>query len=280
MSTTRPAAPPPPAPAAPTQKRSPRATIPKPIALNLTSGKLPDGDRIGIFGTGGIGKTTLAAALPGAVFLDAEKSTSRIASAVRDAVSDWTELRGKAATLASSPPDGLRSVVVDTATTVEEFAKEHVIATRTTDKGKSVDSIEGFGWGKGWQYVYEEFTGLLADLDRIAEKGVNVCLIMHDVDSPAPNPAGEDYPRWEPLLYAGDKKGRGSIRARVKNWTDHLLFIGYDVHVEDGKGRGSGTRSIYTEELPTHIAKSREWCGMLPFEEKDPGAIWRKLGIK
>ena len=48
---------------------------------------------------------------------------------------------------------------------------------------------------------------------------------------------GEEFIRWEPHLYSGDKKGRGSIRERVKNWAEHIIFIGYDVFVEDGKGR-------------------------------------------
>jgi len=232
-----------------------------------------------IFGTGGVGKTTLAAHPPSPIFIDLEDGTRSLNVARDSSVETWDDLRGKLAGLASSPPPGVKTVVIDTATAAEEFAKEHVIANRRTEKGHSVESIEGFGWGKGWQYVYEEFTGLLADLDRLIQKGLNVCLIAHDVSSPVPNPAGEDFIRWEPFLYSGDKKGRGSIRDRVKNWADHVAFVCYDVHVQDGKGRGSGTRSIYTSEMPTHVAKSRTAELSIPFSAEDPGALWRHLGI-
>lgn len=276
----RPAAPA--APAAPKQKASPRATIPSAVGLDLGSGIIAGADRSVIFGTGGIGKSTLAAFLPAPLFLDVEGSTKKLNVTFDKELRmepTWAMLRGKLAAIASSPPQGVKSIVIDTATTAEELAKEHVIATRTTDKGKRVDSIEGFGWGKGWQFCYDEFNGLLADLDRIVAQGIHVCLIAHEVASPVPNPAGEDFIRWEPHLYSGDKKGRGSVRERVKNWAEHVIFVGYDVFVEEGKGQGSGTRTIYTQELPTHIAKSRTKQISLSFTLEDPGAIWRELGI-
>jgi hypothetical protein len=272
----------PPAPKALTKKQSPRATIPSAIALSIGSGLIPGADRIVTFGTGKIGKSTLAAFLPAPLFLDIEAGTKKLNVAFDLELREdpnWLMLRGKLASIASDPPEGIRSIVLDTATIAEELAKEHVIATRKTEKGKVVDSIEGFGWGKGWQYVYDEFNGLLADLDRIVAKGIHVCLIAHEVSSPVPNPAGEDFIRWEPLLYSGDKKGRGSIRARLKNWAEHIIFITYDVEVEEGKGRGSGTRTLYTQELPTHIAGSRTKQIVMSFDLQHPDAIWRELGI-
>jgi len=272
----------PPAPSAPAKKQSPRATIPEIVPLALATGVSKTAHRIVLYGTGGIGKSTLAAYLPAPLFLDVESSTEFLEvaydSELRTAPS-WSMLRGKLAAIAQAPPKGVRSIVIDTASVAEELAKEHVIATRKTDKGRLVDSIEGFGWGKGWQFVYDEFNGLLADLDRIATLGVNVCLVAHEVSALVPYPAAEDFIRWEPLLYSGDKKGRGSTRERVKNWSDHVVFIGYDVHVEDGKGSGSGTRTIWTQELPTHIAKSRVKQTSINFSLEDPSAIWRELGI-
>lgn len=274
----KPAAPPPPAPSAPANTRSPRSTIPKVVALTPTSGPQSGSDRIVIYGTGGIGKSTLGAWLPAPLFIDVERSTKKL-NVTRDTADDWQTLRGKLASIAAAPPAGVRTIVLDSATVAEEYAKDFVIETRLTEKGKRVDSIEGFGWGKGWQFVYEEFNALLADLDRIAAAGLNVCMIAHDVSSPVPNPSGEDFIRWEPHLYSGDKKGRGSIRERVKEWCDHLLFIGYDVHVEDGKGTGSGTRTIYTSELPTHVAKSRTASLAITFDLVQPERVWRELGV-
>lgn len=272
----------PPAPTLPAGKRSPRSTIPAIVPLTITSGVVAGAQRIGVFGTGGIGKSTLAAYLPAPLFIDAQGGTKSL-NVARDTVTGWAELRGKLASIAATPPEGVRSVVVDTVTDCEELAKEFVIETRKAKrKGQpdvSVDSIEDFGWGTGWQFVHGEFGGLLMDLDRIVAKGIHVCLIAHEVSTPVPNPSGEDFLRWEPYLYSGDRKGRGSIRDQVKQWTDHLLYVSYDIHVKDGKGLGSGTRSISTQELPTHLAKSRTKQLTQSFELSDPGAVWRELGI-
>jgi hypothetical protein len=275
--TTRPTAPPP-APPIPKANKSPAATIHTAIGLNPLSGPMQEGDRILLYGTGGIGKSTLAAYLPAPYFFDLDRETKKL-NVSRDIVATWTELRGKLAEFERNPPAGVQSVVIDNGSKAEEMGKETVIETRKTEKGKSVDSIEGFGWGKGWQFVYDEFNGLLADLDRINAKGFIVCIIAHSVPSVVPNPSGEDFLRYEPLFYGGDKKGRGSIRDRLKNWADHVLYLAYDVHVEEGKGMGSGTRTIFTYELPTHIAKSRTKALMCNYDINDPGAVWRELGI-
>lgn len=276
--TTRPAAPPPPAPQQ--TGKSPRSTIPSIVPLTLTSGPDSTPDKIVIYGTGGIGKSTLAAYLPAPAFLDVERSTKKL-NVSKDLVSDWPMLRGKLASIAQSPPKGIRTIVIDTGTKAEELAKDFVIETRKTEKDKVVSSIEGFGWGKGWQFVYDEFQALLADLDRINDKGLYVVIIAHSVATPVPNPDGEDYLQWQPLLYAGDKKGRGSVRDAIKNWTDQLLFLDYDVMVEkdSNKGVGSGTRSIHTFETPTHVAKSRTKAITIPYDLSDPTRVWRELGI-
>jgi hypothetical protein len=260
-------------------KQSPRASVPTALPLKITTGVRSTAERIVIYGTGGIGKSTLAMYLPGALWFDVENGATHLPIANAGDVTDWLTLRGMLASIEASPPKGVKSIVVDTVTVAEELAKEHVISTRSTEKGKSVDSIEGFGWGKGWQFVYEEFNGLLADLDRIWSKGINVCLIAHEVASPVPNPMGEDYIRWEPHLFSGDKKGRGSVRDRVKQWADHVLFVAYDVYAKEGKAQGSGTRTIYSAEMPTHIAKSRVSQVALPFQLENPGAVWSALGI-
>lgn len=268
------------APGGPANKKSPRQVLTQPVGLEISSGPVESPERIVIYGTGGIGKSTLAAYLPGPLFLDVERGTTRLNVARDISIETWDQLRGKLASIKQTPPAGVKTIVIDTATVAEELAKEFVIATRKTEKGRAVDSIEGYGWGKGWQFVADEFNGLLADLDRLLTIGMNVCLICHEVSTPVPNPAGEDFIRWEPHLFGGDKKGRGSIRERVKQWADHVLYVGYDVFVSEGKGTGSGTRTIYTSERPTHLAKSRGTQAAIVFDQTKVPAIWEQLGIK
>ena len=100
-------------------------------------------------------------------------------------------------------------------------------------------------------------------------------LIAHDCTTNVPNPAGEDWLRYEPRLQS-PTSGKASIRLRVKEWADHCLFLGYDVAVDhQGKGRGSGTRTLWTSELPHCMAKSRTTQTCIPVTgDKD---VWAEI---
>jgi hypothetical protein len=103
-----------------------------------------------------------------------------------------------------------------------------------------------------------------------------VILIAHDCTADVPNPVGEDFIRFEPHLQS-PKSGKASIRNRVVQWADHVLFVGYDVVAKDRKGKGVGTRTIWQVERPDHVAKSRTLTEPMPFEAADDGAIWAQI---
>ena len=271
MTDPRPAPPPlarrvpPPAPAA-ARNGEPAPTF------AVTKGRSTGGpQRILIYGTGGIGKSSLATTAPNPIFLDLEMGTRNLA-VDRIHLSLFADLR---ACLQSTALDNYASVVLDSITTVEEMAVAHTLATVLTERGELVSSVEGYGFGKGYQHVYETVLLLMQDLDRHVRAGRNVILLAHDCVNDVPNPAGENFIRFEPRLQS-PKSGKSSIRHRIIEWADHVLFVGYDVAAtKAGKGIGGGTRTIYPAERPAHIAKSRS----LPDEpiiyaSPDDGAVW------
>jgi hypothetical protein len=248
--------PPPPAP--------PVATGPRKAVQfgNVASGS---GHRVVLYGPGGIGKTTLAAQLPGPVaFIDLDESLPRLRGQLEEAglmanimpvtgINDWQTLRD---VLQADGWDKARSIVIDTGTKAEELAVAHTLA-HTLQDGKKGTSIEGYGFGKGYGYVFDTFLPLLGDLDRHARVGRNVVFVCHDCTCTVPNPTGEDWVRYEPRLQSPNS-GKASIRLRVREWADHVLFVGYDVTVNaDGKSKGQGTRTLYAAERPHFMAKSR-----------------------
>jgi len=236
----------------------------------ITSGRISGPQRIVIYGPGGIGKSSLAALAPKPVFLDVEHGTHEFDVCRAGEIETFADLR---AVLQSRALDGFQTVVIDTMTKAEEMAIGHTLKTTPHEKGQFVTSIEGYGFGKGLQHVYDTMILLLADLDSQVRRGRNVILLCHDCTADVPNPVGDDFIRYEPHLQA-PKSGKASTRNRVIQWADHVLFVGYDVIAKDGKGRGAGTRTIFTDELPDHIAKSRSVHAALPFTGPEDGAIW------
>lgn len=248
----------------------------------VSSGITATHQRVVIYGPGGVGKTELAANLKGIglkpLFFDCG-SGSHFLDVARigadEGLTDWATLR--AALQDHSLAKGFDAIVVDDLTTSEAFDVQWTLANvpveRAGGQSVTVKSIEGYGWGKGYTHVYETFLTLLGDLDAHIRAGRHVVCIAHDCTAKVPNPAGEDWIRFEPRLQSVDK---GNIRARVKEWADHLFFVGYDVFAKDGKASGAGTRTIYPTEMPTHLAKSRSLSDPIVYE-RGSCDLWRTL---
>lgn len=236
------------------------------------------GHRTVLYGPGGIGKTTLASMAPGpVVFVDLDDSLGRLALPdvqCVPGVDTWQALRD---VLASPGWDGVQTIVIDSLTKAEELAVQHTLNTVPHEKGHKCTNVEGYGYGKGYGYVFDVFLPLLTDLDTHCRSGRHVILICHDCATTCPNPQGEDWLRWEPRLQSPNS-GKASIRLRVREWADHLLWYGYDVAVKDGKGTGSGTRTIYPAELPHCMAKSRTIQDPVP--SPDASLWWTLYGLE
>jgi energy-coupling factor transporter ATP-binding protein EcfA2 len=262
----------PPPPKANGRTQQPAAPVDR--SFPITSGRLDKPQRIVLYGPGGIGKSTLAALAPGVVMLDVESGTYELDVNRVDGIDSFAELR---ACLQSDALNGAETVVIDSATRTEELAIAHTLASRPHEKGHHVDNIEGYGFGKGYQHVYDTFLLLLQDLDAQVRAGRNVVLVAHDCVDNVPNPTGDDWIRYEPHLQS-PRSGKASIRNRVIQWANHVLFVGYDVVAKDGKGRGGGTRTIYPAELPTHRAKSRTLPpDPIPFEHAADDTVWQLI---
>jgi len=248
-------------------------------------GPIPQGagHRVVIYGPGGVGKTTLACMAPGPVAVfDLEDSLPVLRGQLPEefqgrlnrvgSVFDWQTMRDM---LHMPGWDEIKTIVIDSATRAEEWAVEHTLATVPHEKGQRVSRIEDYGFGKGYSHVYDTFLTLLGDLDHHTRAGRNVVLICHDCTASVPNPDGEDWIRYEPRLQS-PASGKSSIRLRVREWADHVLFVGYDVSVTNGKGKGNGTRTIFPVELPHCMAKSRSLSETIILN-KHGVALWERL---
>lgn len=190
-----------------------------------------------------------------------------------DEITTWDELRD---ILYSDEVLQFDAIVIDSLTKAEELAASWTLQNVPHEKGHRVSSVEAYGFGKGLTHVYETFSTLLGDLDYLHRKGKHVVCVAHECVSNVPNPSGEDWIRYEPRLQS-PSSGKSSIRHRVKEWCDHLLYVGFDAAVsKDGKAQGSGSRTIYPTEMPTHWAKSRSLSDPIVYQRGSP-ELWNQL---
>lgn len=266
-----------PLPPPPSRNGAPLANDVSHVNFEISEGRIVNAQKVVLFGPGGIGKSELCSLIESlglrALFLDIGDST-RFLNVNRigpDKLSTWEALR---AAVQRDWPD-YDVIVIDDLTTGEELASSWTIRNVPHEKGHAVSSIEGYGFGKGMTHRYETFLQLLGDIDSQVRRGKFVICTAHECIAKVPNPAGEDWIRYEPRLQSPEG-GKNSIRHRVKEWCDHLLFIGYDVAVADGKGEGAASRTIYPCELPFCMAKSRDLATPVPYSKGNPD-LWVKL---
>ena len=90
------------------------------MALNIQRGKRHTPVRAVIYGTEGIGKTTLAAGFPSPVILDTEEGTHHL-DVARVSIGSWEELRAAVAEIGSRPSE-FKTVVIDSAVDCADIA--------------------------------------------------------------------------------------------------------------------------------------------------------------
>lgn len=204
------------------------------------------------------------------LFIDVENGTRHMDVSRIGDIQTWEDLR---AVLHDPICEQFGAIVIDSGTKAEELAMNFVVRTIPHEKGNKIERIEDYGWGKGYVHIFEMMLLLLGDLDQHKRAGRHVVIICHDCTAKVPNPAGDDWLRYEPRLQNSD---RANVRLRVREWADYLAFIGYDVAAKDGKAKGSGTRSIFSCEMPTHMAKSRTSIDVLPYGKGD-SEFWSQV---
>ena len=220
------------------------------MALKITSGKLTRAQRIVLYGSEGIGKTTLTSRMPDPLIIDLEDGSTHIDVRRIGNPGDWDSLLDVLEEILCSP--GLcKTVVIDTADRAETMCVESLC------KKFKKAGLEDFGYGKGYQYLSEEFQKLLDACDKLIAAGINVVIVAHAKmrKMELPDEQGA-FDRWELKLTR-------QVAPLVKEWPDALLFLNYKTMVIQGKSEmekakaHGGKRVIYTTHSPVWDAKNR-----------------------
>lgn len=215
-----------------------------------------------IYGTSGIGKTTLAAQAPKPIFLPTEDGFGELEVARFPVIQSWHDFVDCLDAIAIEQHD-YKTLVVDTADKLEKVLWAHVCSNQ------GWQSIEDPGFGKGYVLAANYWHRLTARLDQIREqKQMHIILLAHaQIRSFTPPEQGLNP--YDTYLLDLHKNAAQAL----KDWCDTLVFINYEVtnskdNRKNTKGVGQGHRIVNTEERPAFWAKNRfGFPATLPLEK-------------
>ena len=204
-----------------------------------------------IYGPEGVGKTSFAAKMPGAVFIDTEGSTRHMDVARFDAPDSLYDVLDQL-NYVLGHPDEIGTLVIDTVDWLEKLIFNAVCVE------KKINNIEDIGYGKGYVYAKQKMQQILEVLQAIVDNGVHVCLVCHSMirKFELPDEMGS-YDRY--MLKLNEK----NIAPIVKEWVDMMLFVNYRTDIvtdPDGKtkkGKGGQKRIMYANHSACWDAKNR-----------------------
>ena len=219
--------------------------------MNITRGRIKTAIKVGIYGPEGVGKTTLAAMFPGAVFIDTEGSTKHMDVARFDPPTELSDVLEQL-TWVLGNPDKVGTLVIDTVDWLEKLIFNNVCSE------KKIQNIEDIGYGKGYIYAKQKMQQILEILDAIVNSGVHVVLVCHSMIRKFEQP--DEMGSYDRCMLKLNEKNIAPI---VKEWLDMLLFCNYKTDVvtaSDGKtkkARGGQKRIMYANHSACWDAKNR-----------------------
>jgi len=216
--------------------------------LKISNGRIDRAIKTVVYGSEGIGKSTFASKFPDPLFIDTEGGTAQMDVRRVEKPETWEELLSIVEEVAATP-EICRTLVVDTADWAEQLCVAHVC-----QKYKQ-NSIESFGYGKGYTYLSEEWSRFLKACDAVIASGKNVVIVAHAKQrkQELPDEAGA-FDRWEMKLSR-------QVAPLLKEWADLLLFLNYRTYVvtteTNSRKATGGKRVMYTTHHPCWDAKNR-----------------------
>jgi len=228
---------------------------------SIQTGRVERPPRIVLVGGTKVGKSTLACDFPSPIVIPVagEEGVDDIDCAKFPTVHSFADLGSALQTLATEDHQ-YETLVIDSVTRLESL----IFAFTCEQHGK--ESIEKFGYGKGYIFALDNWSLFLRQLDGLRTRGMTIVLIGHVQAKGFNDPSEESYDRWEIRL---NKHAEGLLR----EWTDVSLYLGlrtFVQHDDEGlrerKRAIGGERILFTQPHPTRPSGGRGVWGRLPAE--------------
>lgn len=217
----------------------------------ITRGPIARPHYIGLYGPGGVGKSTFAAAAPKPIFIGTDDGTGTMDVARFPVLETWQQAIASIDTLETEKHE-FETAVIDTVNGLEPLLWAFLCKE---SRCNSIEEIDG-GFGKGYVRATEQWVEYFKKLKRLRNK-MNVITLGHAIVKTVEDVIeGERYDRY--LL-----KMHQQAAAAWHESVDCMFFAKFDQSFRKEKGArkaratGEGKRVMFTEERPGFMAKSR-----------------------
>lgn len=244
-----------------------------------------------LYGPEGCGKSTFGASAPSPIFIDVEQGSNELDvarfafdGAGRTAPETWTEIV-EAVRLLGRETHPYKSLVIDTLDAAEALCWAFIC--KRDDKS----SVEDYGYGKGYVAAVDEWRILVAALEKLLGKGMQVITLAHSMVKPFKNPTGDDFDRYQMKLH---EKAGGLIKERAHTvlFAQYEQFAHKDEKTKRIRGVSTGARVVFTQRTAAYDAKNRHdlpekmplswadyWAAVQAHTPADPVALAEQIRV-
>lgn len=221
---------------------------------SLKSSKSSNPPIILLYGVDGIGKTSLAAEFPDALYLptDGERTPEGIEIPTPGTIETFEDLLDIIGELVTEEHDR-KTVIIDSLDGLEP------IVWAATSRRLGVASIEEPGYGRGYVEADTEWSEFLAAISALAQRGIAVVMLAHPEVVRFDSPTTDPYSRYGIKLH---KRAAALVRER----SDIVAFMNYRISLKEKEvapkrtvthAEGGSERQIHLEERAGFVAKNR-----------------------
>lgn len=207
--------------------------------------------RIVLYGDHGVGKTTFAASAPSCALLNVEQGADNVDVQGVDIKSHQNAI--DAIKWLSTEKHDFKTIAIDSLDWLEPLVWQAVC------KEHSKDSIEDFGFGKGYVYAEDYWRKIFSGLDYLRDnRGMAAILLAHQQIKRFDDPMADPYDRVDIKLHK-------NAAALCEEWADAIFFATQEVNIKSTDvgfnkkvSRAIGGRRImHTSGAPGYRAKNR-----------------------
>jgi hypothetical protein len=225
----------------------------------IHQGRRPSPPRFVIYGTEGIGKSTMAAQAPKPIFIPTEDGLDQIDCASFPLAASFADVEAALQSLIQEQHD-FEAVVIDSLDWLERLIWDVLCEQYGVP---SIEKVDG-GYARGYTHALTYWRRVLDALNTLrSRRGMCVVLLAHAKVEKFEDPESSAYDRYSPRLHK-------HATALVNEWADAVLFAtrkiitkteetGFNRErtIASGLGKDGGERVLRCVGSPACVAKNR-----------------------